>query len=282
MDGIKVVKAWNGLGLLAAIAAYFVFAGSVNELKHFPRKPLAVTMEVRYSPIVQLLMSGGDRYLAANIDVMRSVMLPVEDLNVGNASILASIQQDAASFNPYHEDNYYVAEAVLPWYEQVSAANAILDKATEFRSFDLLPPFFRGFNAMHFERNYTVAGKFFAESAQRTPDLRQRNSLLALSAKLYEKGDDPDFAISVLQGMQSGTRDNQLKEFLQIRIIRLQMLKFIRAAASKYEEKFHKRPAALDELVTSGIVAQLPQDPLGVGFSLKNGIPVIKLNKKDN
>lgn len=261
--------------------ALLVFWGSTQQLQRFPRVPHVGSLSVVFSPAVQLFMSGGDRFLAANLDVMRATFLPVGGLNAESAGALAVLHRDATEFNPRNEDNYYIAQAVLPWFGQVKAGNEILLAAAKARSHDFLPYFFLGFNEMYFNGDYSKAGGYFLQAAERTQG-KQHDSLVAMSAKFYEKGDNPDLAIAVIKALQDGTHNPGLKQYLQIRILRLQMLKFLRAAATRYEARYKKRLSSLEELVRAGVISAVPIDPLGIGFELNgNGTPVLPLRKKD-
>lgn len=256
-----------------------LFALTVVNAKRYERQAAPESFNVVLSPVVQVFMASGDRFLAANIAVWRTTVFPLSSINQESAKALAEAQLVASRLNPAHEDNYYTAQGILPWYGQVDATGKILSTAAESRPQDFLPLFFLGFNAMHFEKKFTESGDYMERAASRMAGL-DKLKMQALAAKFYEKGDDPDFAIQVIQGMRDSTRSQDLKDHLQIRLIRLEMLKFLHAATGRFEAKFQRTPVKLEELVTSGVIENLPVDPMGVGFELSpKGIPVLKLRK---
>ena len=112
---------------LASGAAMFVF--SIARFADFPRKFPDTEMEVTLPRFVQVVMTGGDRYLAANITLVRSLLNPLGDDSYEHYAAQAKIQTDAAWLNPRHEDNYYIAAAVLSWSGHVSEAEEILQQA---------------------------------------------------------------------------------------------------------------------------------------------------------
>lgn len=265
------------LGCAGILAALFILG--VAGVKRHERAAAPESLNVVLSPVVQTFMAGGDRFLAANVSVWRTTVFPLTSINPESARALAAAQLVASKLNPAHEDNYYTAQGILPWYGQVEATKEILTAAAESRPWDFLPLFFLGFDAMYFEKNFTESGRYLERAASRMHG-DDKLKMLALAAKFYEKGEDPDFAIRVIQGMRDSTRSQALKDHLQVRLVRLEMLKFLRAATDRFEARFHRPPSHLEELVSSGIVASLPIDPMGVGFELTpDGRPVLKLKK---
>jgi hypothetical protein len=265
------------LGSLIVLAALFAY--TALSLRHYERQTAPESLNVVLSPIVQMFMAGGDRFLATNIAVWRATVFPLASINAESVQALTQVQLVASQLNPANEDNYYTAQGILPWYGQTDATQEILIAAADKRPTDFLPLFFLGFNAMYFEKNYTESGSYLERAASRMQG-QDKLKMQALAAKFYEKGDDPEFAIQVIRGMQENTRSQALKDHLQIRLIRLEMLKFLRAATDRFEARFQRPPAKLEELVTSGTITSLPADPMGVGFELSsNGIPVLKLRK---
>lgn len=265
------------MGSLIILAMLFAF--TVINVKHYKRQAAPESLNVVLSPIVQMFMAGGDRFLATNIAVWRATVFPVSSINQESVHALAQVQLVASQLNPANEDNYYIAQGILPWYGQLDTTNKILSAAADSRQTDFLPLFFLGFNAMYFEKNFTASGSYLERAALRMDD-QNKIRMQALAAKFYEKGDDPDFAIQIIKGMQENTRSQDLKDHLQIRLVRLEMLKFLRTAASRFAVRYQRPPGQLEELVTGGVVASLPIDPMGVGFELSpDGVPVLKLRK---
>jgi tetratricopeptide (TPR) repeat protein len=260
------------LALAVAIAGH-VF--STSHVKALPRPKAAEQINVAISPEVQIALAGGDPFLASNLAVFRATIVSVQDLNPADYPILAKVQDDASHLNPAQGDNYYVAQGVLPWVGEHSTAMAILERATQARPTDFLPPYFLGFDYMYFEGKFDLSGRSYLEAANRVGG-KNRDALLNHAAKFMEKGNNPATAIEFINGLIKSTRNPGLQHFLRGRILRLEGLITLRNAAEAYQQQYHRPPARLDDLVESGILKSLPNDPLGVGYQLDDqGVPQI-------
>ena len=264
------------------VAATLLFTGiAVSYIQLTPRvrsfeRPKAVEeINVAVSPTVQIVLSGGDPFLAANLAVFRATFVGVQNLDATFFPTLAKVQNDASFLNPAQEDNYYIAQGILPWIGEYSTAMNILHRATDARPYDFMPPFFLGFDYMYFESKFEESGHFYHVAADRVEG-KNRDVLLNYAAKFMEKGKDPESAIQFIEGLIKATRNKNLQQFLRVRIIRLQRLIILREAAEKYSAKFHRQPSQLNDLVDRGILPLIPADPLGGGYMLdENGIPQI-------
>lgn len=257
---------------IAAMAAYIVSTSHVKALPH----PKAVEkINVAISPAVQIVLSVGDPFLAANLAAFRATIVSVEELDPADYAVLAKVQDDASRLNPAQGDNYYIAQGVLPWVGEHRAAIAILERAALARPSDFLPPYFLGFDYMYFEGKFDESGRYYREAANRVGG-KNRDALLNHAAKFMEKSNDPATAIQFIHGLIKSTRNQGLQQFLGVRIQRLEGLIVLREAAVKYRQQYQRPPSQLSELVEGGILPALPADPLGIGYRLdEHGIPQI-------
>lgn len=260
------------LALVVVIAGHML---STSHVKTLPRPKTAEQINVAISPVVQIALAGGDQFLASNLAAFRATIVSVQDLDSADYLILAKVQDDASRLNPAQGDNYYIAQGVLPWIGEHPAAIAILERATQARRTDFLPPYFLGFDYMYFEGKFDVSGQYYLEAANRVGG-KNRDALLNHAAKFMEKGNDPAGAIQFIQGLIKSTRNPGLQHFLGGRILRLEGLIELRNAVEKYRQQYHQPPNKLSDLVESGILKSLPNDPLGVGYQLDDqGVPQI-------
>ncbi|MDK2123224.1 hypothetical protein [Parachitinimonas caeni] len=264
------------LSLALGIGIYGI---AVNQLSHRPGVKIQDALRVSVPAEVQIALAGGDRYLAANIAVFRAIVVGTDKLDETTSHVLGRVQREAALLNPYHEDNYYLAAAILPWTGEVDAAQYVLERAAEARKKDPLPSFFHGFNQQYFYMDYAGAGRDLEEAAMRSTG-SDRSALLAIAAKWHEKSNDVDIAIGTISAMRQSTRDKDLQRYLDARISRLQGLKALRTATAEFQKQTGRPPARLDDLVTHKLLTSLPVDPFGFGYVLDDkGQPVL-LNKK--
>lgn len=258
---------------LAAVVSGYIY--STAHVKALLRPKAAERINVAISPTVQIALAAGDPYLAANLAVFRATMVSVQDLDPADYPILAKVQDDASLLNPAQEDNYYIAQGVLPWVGEHRTAINILKRAAQARPDDFMPPYFLGFDYMYFEKKFDEAGRYYRLAADRV-DGGNRDVLLNYAAKFMEKGEDPATAIQLIQGLIKSTRNQGLQQFLRARIVRLERLVILREAAAKYRQQFKRPPDDLNDLVESGVMEALPGDPLGAGYRLdEHGVPQI-------
>ncbi|MFG3454005.1 hypothetical protein [Stutzerimonas stutzeri] len=263
------------LVLVIMLLAWAGFAGTGLLLRDHARpEARAEVLRVRMPIPVQLTYSAGDPFLAANLNVFRSLMVAASVTEQETYRIQGQLQADAAFFNPRHEDNYYVGAAILPWNGQVAAGQEVLLKAAESRPWDMWPAFYYAFNAMYFERDMNKAGHWAEVAAQRHP--RNAPALRDMAAKWYERGDDPETALDILVTMHDQSADENFRALLAARIVRLQGLQQLREAASEYRQHHTQGPAQLVDLIGYAGLEALPEDPLQLGYLLSDeGQPLL-------
>lgn len=267
-------------GFLSVIAAaWLCFGWASLQLRDAPRLDGQDVLRVRLPILVQLAHAGGDPFLAANLNVFRSLMVDARITEGETYRVQGRLQRDAAFFNPRHEDNYYVSAAILPWNGQVELAQDILLRAAEARTWDMWPAFFYAFNAMYFEHDMARAGYWAEQAALRDP--ANAPALRAMAAKWYERGDDPRIALNMLEAMYQQSRDDNFRRLLQARMGRLTGLLALRRAAESFQVE-HGRPApSLEALVGYAGLERVPEDPLRLGYVLSaEGKPLLRDHKR--
>lgn len=250
------------------LAAVWGYLWSVSMLQKHPPEIKIDTLRVVLPAVVQTLMAGGDQYLAANIGIFRAMTLTTDSVDMDTIHTLAKIQQEAAYLSPWSEDNYYIAQAVLPWQGEVQATIHIMQRASEYRNWDAIAAFFWGFDLYYFEQDIALASHILLDIACSRSDAINCLGLTAIAAKWRERSQDPIQAKNLLIAMQKQSRDAGLKKLLGARILRLDGLIALRAAAADYQRHKGKRPQHLIQLVEAGFISVIPADPLGKGYRL--------------
>jgi hypothetical protein len=269
-------KIFSYLRYLAAILLPLaIYAFAITEIGKLPKQKNKDLLSVAMPAAAQVFIFGGDRYLAANMAVFRSIVLGAEEIDDPTAKILGQIQKDAAMLNPAHEDNYYVGQAILPWAGAVEEDKFIQEQAMAARPWDPLPPFFHGFGRFYFDHNPAEGAKSLQIAADRSVGVN-KDSLTDTAARWYEKGDDPRAAVGMITTLAQNTRNEGLKKYLLQRAERMKNLGALRDAATAYQQKNGSAPDSLDKLVQEGFLSALPSDPLGQGFILDaKGVPIV-------
>lgn len=255
-------------GLLLAGLGAAVFVALVPALYSRSRPLLAPEMEVAMPRFVQVLLAAGDRYLAANAAVFRALVATTETMSAENYRIQGVVQSDAAWLNPAHEDNYYIATAILPWAGEVAATQYILRLATDARPFDVGPPFFYGFNELHFQKDAAAGARWLLVASRHTRDTMEQIQLQQMAAQWVSKGEDREFSIRLHRTMANQTSHKAFARFLEKRANRLENLLLLDRALFAYRERFGKVANRLQQLVDSSIIKVIPPDPFGMSYAI--------------
>lgn len=264
-----------GLAGVAAIAACYVIA--VHRLGQVPRADVSEEMQVALPRFIQVVLAGGDRYLAADVATFRALVASTEKMRSDNYAVQAQVQRDAAWLNPAHEDNYYVAAAILPWNGQFDAGQEVLARAMAARPWDWNPPFYFAFDLYHLKRQPVAAANVLLRAAPMVRSEQNRMAMEGLAYAWYERGYDTASALKMLELSAESARSGALKSYLVIRAARLRSLLQLQEAAARFAEKTGRPLHSLDELVTHGLIDRLPVDPFGVGYALnEKGEPVLR------
>ena len=253
------------------------FVAGVQGLQRHPRAYLQGEMQVVLPRFAQVLLAGGDRYLAANVAVVRSLLNPLGKDSFDHYVLQARTQVDAAWFNPRHEDNYYVAAALLSWSGHVPEAKFVLQRAVDTRPFDMLPPLYLGFDYFFFDRDAATGARWMYEAARRADTEQNRISLSRIASRWAERGQDARDALRMVEVMISQARGLALKHYLEQRAQRLRGLVALQEAARRYRDKMGEAPKVLEDLSRAGAIVELPIDTQGLGYALDaQGEPILK------
>lgn len=268
---------WLRKEWLAALVLAVVFVVTAERLKSVGRQSVSVEIQVALPLFVQVFMAAGDRNLAANIAAIRALVVSTDKMRPEQYRILGKVQEDVSWLNPAHEDNYYIAAAILPWSGELDAAQKILARASRARSFDYQPAFFYAFHLLHFKGDAVGASAWLREAAEKLPEGDERLQMQNLAAIWLDKAQDIDLAIRVVEAMAGQSKRKDFRNYLEQRVTRLRALQQLRTAAASFQQR-HGRPLTdLRELVDSGYIRALPSDPFGFGYVLdKQGRIVLR------
>ena len=256
-----------------AIAAYSI---SLQRLSSLPRGAAAPELLISLPRFAQVLLAGGDRYLAANLSGFRVLIADTGRMGREDYAVQGRLQSDIAWFNPAHEDNYYIAAAILPWNGQLDAAQYVLRQASDARTFDWYPLFHYGFLFYHFRKDPATGAQWLLKGVPRVKDQQDEWALQNVAAQWIEKGYQTANAAGLVEAMASDARPGAFRNYLQVRAGRLRDLATLQSAVAMFRQRYGKDVERLDELVSSGLIAELPKDPLGLGFGLDaSGWPIL-------
>ncbi len=256
--------------LLLALLAFALFATIAAWRAQQPvlLTPQLVTDRVVIPAPLLVVLHGGDRFLAADLETMRLSATGMDDRGV-DTGYLVRAQREVARLNACHEDNYYLANGLLTWGGAVDEGNEVLRAAVECRFWDEFPPFFYGINLSFFQRDNEEAARVLEIGAQRSTHNAAAMQKLAVMLRAEQFADER-LALSYLTQQRDSSVDPKLKDMLDKRVIRLQGLIDLREAQRRYEAE-HGPLSELQQLLDQDVTAELPTDPLGLGYELRNG-----------
>lgn len=256
-----------------AIVGFAVFVGLwAFKIDKVPRPERGVTDRIVISAPVQLLLAGGDRFLAADFEAIRLAATGDASLtaNTDDAAFRVRAHRVVAQLNACHEDNYYVGNALLSWGGAPDEGSDLLKRAMDCRTWDEYVPFFYGFNELFFHRNPAEARRAFEIAADRsvTNSATFRRMAIMIAA---DGLDDERLALDYLEKERDGASDPRLREMLDKRVQRLQGLLILRDAQHRYEAQFGHPLTDPAALISSGVLGRYPEDPLAIGYAFDNG-----------
>lgn len=242
-----------------------------------PREALhdrARELAVRIPLVFQVLTAAGDRYLAANLTGFRILVSEAYRMGPAELALQARLQQDVSWLNPAHEDNYYIAAAILSTPELIPAAQYILRRAADARPKDWQPLFYFGFNRYYFEKDPVAGAHALLEAVPRMVDEGESWTMQNLAARWIERGYNAADAARIVGGMADAANPGRFKRYLANRAQRLRDLAALKEAALQFSQLKGAPPKNLDELVTEGLIDRIPDDPFRRGYTLdSNGEP---------
>lgn len=271
-------------GLLTALALFGGAAGygwSMVALDSVPRIRAQAELLVSLPLFAQVLLAGGDRHLAANLNGFRVLVAATDKMSEADYAAQARLQEDVAWLNPAHEDNYYIAAAILPWSGEIEAAGRVLRRAADARLADWQPLFYLGFHHYYFLNDPVTGGRLLLEAVPRARDEPDRWALQNVAARWFEQGYDTVTAAGVVDAMAKGAVAGNFRRYLQLRAQRLLDLARLQDAVHAYRGRNGVAPGKLDDLVSDGLIGAIPHDPLGEGYALDDeGIPVFASERR--
>lgn len=261
--------------MLLALLSFVLFSVASQWRSH-TAVPVSSVIDGRVvvaAPVL-LVLFGGDRFLAANMETMRLAATGV-DWGQADTGYLIRAQQEVAELNPCHEDNYYLANGLLTWGGADREGSEILRRASKCRFWDEFPPFFYGFNKFFFEHDVDAAALYLEEAASRATANAAGFRKFAIMLKA-EQIQDEQLAVDFLQAEHDQATDPKLKAMLAKRVTRLQGLVVLRDAQRRYEALTGKPLTEPGQLIEHGLLAAFPEDPLTLGYELIDGRIVLK------
>jgi hypothetical protein len=149
------------------------------------------------------------------------------------------------------------------WAKRPHESVALLKKGIRHNPQAWILPFLLGYNYYFELHDPKSAGRYFRMAAMLPGS---PNYLPDLAIKMSVESGDPDAALEFLQRLYQQVKDDRTKEGLRQRmkeVIVERDIRFLEEKVRQYQQRVRKLPTGLDDLVTAGIVKEIPNEPLG-------------------
>jgi hypothetical protein len=171
------------------------------------------------------------------------------------------------ALDPSFQQTYMLAQGWLPWNaNMIKETHEILRTAADNRPWDWRPIHAIGFNTYYFLNQPGGAGKIFLEASKKP---HSPPFLAIVGSRLAQKGGETETAIALMKSMLA-TREENLEGYDDIldRLKALEGALVLEKAVSRYQELTGTIPENPEALVSSGILAGLPDNPYNLPYCL--------------
>lgn len=269
----------EGTGVIFRLLFVLVIAGYAFCIVPFATymKNRPVVVKLGYVPSAEVLRVtvGDQKLLTAHATIVKvlvyfgtlvenlnkKIVIPAEYLN------MYKTLQTAVKLDPYNSDAYYFAQAAFTWETgRPEEVNLMLDYGMKYRTWDSMLPFFAGFNAAYFLKQYEPAARYMKRAAE----ISGNPLLTNLAARYYYESNNSELGIKFIEMMEKSAKDEQTRKLYRMRKAALQAVTSIQSAVVLFREMNGRLPERLEELVEHGNLERLPEDPYGGRFYLDN------------
>lgn len=177
--------------------------------------------------------------------------------------------RQSMALDPHFKQTYYLVQTVLPWEaKKYDLTIELLEKSKKHRPWDWIPGFFIGFDYHFFLKDDLTASKYLMEASkvQDAPVL-----LATLGSRLAQKGGRTGNALVFLKVMYEKTDDEGTKKLLEERIKALEGVLLLEKGIEQFRASFGRPPDTLGDLVSKGILTELPKNPYEKPYTYENG-----------
>lgn len=253
------------------LSAYFFVSGPVKE--HLDSRPLVIKLGFMPRAEVVKTLSGDQAHLMSEWYVLKvlfyfgslveqwknQILLPPEYFNMFKTI------ETAVKLDPYNSDAYYFAQAAFTWeVGRAADVNRLLEYGMLYRDWDPNLFFYAGFNAGFFLEDYEKAATYM----QRAGELSGMAFYSNLASRYFYEAGRNELGVAFLKTMSEHSNDPMEKRIYGLRIGALQATAILEDALASYVKRIGKSPDTLIDLVKTGDLEILPEDPYGGEFYL--------------
>ncbi len=268
------IRWWTDNPLMIGTLIVALGAGAMGSLYAVDRQrqDLDRAVELSYLPKGEYLKVAvvGYRQIAADLLWLKAVQNLAGKTQTKEGYLAAYHAVDVLTdLDPQFVHVYQFTGTILGvWAGLVNESVAILTKGIQHNPTVWELPFFLGYDYYYELHDPTTAAQYF-RTASMLPGAPAY--LPNLAARMTVEAGDPNAALEFLQRLYLQTKDEQLREGMAQRIqevIAERDLRVLEKGVSVYRQRFGKLPGTLEDLVSVGILAKIPQEPFGKRYEL--------------
>jgi hypothetical protein len=236
-------------------------AGKIEELAQLPRG------EVLRPALL------GYHHLGADILWLRTLQVLGKKKNSVDEHVWLYHAMDViTTLDPLYAYVYYVGGVVLTdMAGRADLSNQLLEKGYAENPSEWNLPFLLGYNHYFVLGDSAKGAEYIGRAAK---ILGAPGFLPGLATRMYAESGDPDVALQFLEAMWRENPDVAAREKLKERASEVMIERDLRrldAAIQRYQQTEHKYPKTLSDLISSGILPAIPEEPFGGAYLLDSG-----------
>jgi hypothetical protein len=259
------------LALTGLIAAYLLLLAPFSS--YLANRPLAVKLGSMPDARVIRIFTADQLYLVANYAVSRVLFYygTLVDKDKRMVAVkpeyfnMFKTMETVVKLDPYNVDAYYFMQAAFTWeVGRAKDVNRVLAYGMKYRTWDFQLPYYAGFNAAYFLKDYKSAAAYYKIAAELSGQELYSN----LSARYFYEAGETSLGIAFLDTMIRGAKDQKVRKVYELRREALQAVLVLEEAVARYRQTRGMSPSTLKDLVAAGCIDRVPADPNGGTFSL--------------
>lgn len=260
--------------VLSLVLLLFVYISLIVPMRgYLTARPIAVKLGLPPDARAIKIVTGDQRYLVANMLVSHvlfyyGALLEKDPRNITKRPEYFSMfktLENVVKIDPYNMDAYYFTQAAFTWeVGRAGDVNKVLAYGMRYRDWDYQLPFFAGFNAAYFLKDYSAAAKYM----QRAAELSDNPLFTTLAGRFFYEAGEHSLGVLFLDTMVKGARDAKVRKSYQMRLDALKAVNQLDNAVKRYAMEFGALPERLEQVVSAGIIQSVPTDPYGGSFYL--------------
>lgn len=172
------------------------------------------------------------------------------------------------TLDPQYDYAYYVGGVVLTnLANRTDLSNQLLDKGFKANPTIWNLPFLLGYNHYFILGNAAKGAEYMAAAAKLPGG---PSYLPGLASRMYAEASSPEVALQLLRALWLQAHDQEMRDVLQNRakeIIIERDIQALELARNAYRDKHGRLPKALNDLVLSGELSRIPEEPFGGAYN---------------